>query len=78
MGRAVLMLDGIGRKIGDLTQYLAQVVFAFIVAFYFKWKLTVVLIAAFPVIAASGAFMINAVTAATVSLVTVNPVDAWQ
>ena len=61
-------LDGIGRKIGDLTQYVSQMVFAFIVAFYFKWKLTLVLITAFPIIGAAGAFMINAVTAATVSV----------
>lgn len=53
-----------GRKIGDLIQYVAQIIGSFVVAFYLCWKLTVVLIASFPLIAGAGAFMINAVTAA--------------
>lgn len=56
--------DGMCRKVGDLIQYVTQVVAAFIVAFYLNWKLTVVLIAAIPIIGAAGAFMITAITAA--------------
>lgn len=56
--------DGMGRKIGDLVQYLAQVVASLAVAFYLNWKITCVLLAAIPVIGCAGAFMINAVTAA--------------
>jgi len=53
--------DGLGRKVGDLVQYAAQVVGSFIVGFYLCWQLTVVLLASFPVIATCGAFMINAI-----------------
>jgi ATP-binding cassette, subfamily B (MDR/TAP), member 1 len=56
--------DGMGRKVGDLVQYLTQVVAALAVAFYLNWKLTCVLLAAMPCIGAAGAFMIQAVTAA--------------
>ena len=37
---------------------------SFVVGLYLCWKLTVVLLAAFPLIAGAGAFMINAITAA--------------
>lgn len=56
--------DGLGRKFADLLQYFTQLVASYAVGFYLSWKLTVVLIASFPVIAGAGAFMINAVTAA--------------
>ena len=58
---------GLGRKFADLIQYFTQLVASYAVGFYLSWKLTVVLIASFPVIAGAGAFMINAVTAAQVS-----------
>lgn len=48
------MQDGLGRKIGDLVQYTTQFVFAFVIAFYYNWKLTLVLLSAFPFIALSG------------------------
>jgi ATP-binding cassette subfamily B (MDR/TAP) protein 1 len=57
--------DGIGKKMGDLTQYVSQVIFAFIIAFYYNWKLTLVLLSTLPLIAGAGAFMINAITNAT-------------
>eukprot|EP01035_Chromulina_nebulosa_P018834 gene18834-24615_t len=56
--------DGIGRKVGDLTQYIAQFIGSFVVGLYLCWKLTVVLLASFPLIGGAGAFMIAAVTAA--------------
>jgi ATP-binding cassette subfamily B (MDR/TAP) protein 1 len=46
--------DGLGRKVGDSIQYIAQIVGSFAVAFYLSWRLTVVLIAAFPLIAGAG------------------------
>ena len=56
--------DGLGRKAADLIQYFTPLVASYAVGFYLSWKLTVVLIASFPIIAGAGAFMINAVTAA--------------
>lgn len=46
--------DGLGRKVGDLTQYIAQFIGSFVVAFYLSWKLTVVLIASIPAIGIAG------------------------
>ncbi len=46
--------DGMGRKVGDLVQYITQIVASYGVAFYLCWQLTIVLIAAFPLIAAAG------------------------
>ena len=60
-------IAGLGRKFADLIQYFTQLVASYAVGFYLSWKLTVVLIASFPVIAGAGAFMINAVTAAQVT-----------
>ena len=56
--------DGLGRKVGDFIKYGAEVVGAFVVAFYLCWRLAAVLIAAIPAIGLAGAFMINAVTSA--------------
>lgn len=56
--------DGISRKVSDLIQYGAQFIGSFIVGFYLNWKLTVVLLSAFPLIAGAGNFMITAMTAA--------------
>lgn len=53
-----------GRKIGDMIQYISQIIGSFIVGFYLCWKLTVVLLASFPIIAVAGAFMISATSAA--------------
>ncbi len=57
-----------GRKTGDLIQYVTQSVAAMIVSFTLSWKLTLVLLAAMPMIAAAGKFMIDAVTETTVSV----------
>eukprot|EP01033_Poteriospumella_lacustris_P014692 gene14693-10505_t len=56
--------DGTGRKVGDLIQYVTQFVAALGVAFYLNWKLSLVLLAAIPIIGAAGAFMIMAITSA--------------
>ena len=56
--------DGITRRAGDIVQYTTQFMFSFAAAFYLQWKLTVVLLAAFPTIAISGTLLIRAVTAA--------------
>jgi ABC-type bacteriocin/lantibiotic exporter with double-glycine peptidase domain len=56
--------DGIGRKLGDMLQYIGQFVGAFVVGFYLSWRLTVVLLASFPLIAGAGAFMISAISQA--------------
>lgn len=57
--------DGLGRKVGDLIQYIAQFIAAFLVGFYLCWQLTLVLLCAIPLIGSAGAFMIVAITAAT-------------
>eukprot|EP00981_Chlorochromonas_danica_P008136 scaffold2028_cov181-Ochromonas_danica.AAC.14 len=57
--------DGTGRKIGDMIQYITQVIASFVVAFYLCWQLTVVLLAAIPCLGFSGAYMIQAINAAT-------------
>jgi ATP-binding cassette subfamily B (MDR/TAP) protein 1 len=57
--------DGLGRKVGDLFQYIAQVVGSIAIAFYLNWKLSLVLLTTLPLIAGCGAFMINAITSAT-------------
>lgn len=56
--------DGIGRKVGDLLQYISQFIGAFIVGFYLCAKLTAVLLASLPLIGGAGYFMITAITAA--------------
>ena len=56
--------DGLGRKTADLFQYIVQFIASFIVGLYLCWKLTLVLLTAFPLIAGAGAFVINAITAA--------------
>ena len=48
--------DGLGRKVGDSIQYIAQIIGSFAVAFYLSWRLTAVLIAAFPIIAGAGTY----------------------
>ena len=56
--------DGITRRVGDICQYITQFLFAFGAALYLSWKLTVVLLAAFPLIAVAGTLMIKAVASA--------------
>jgi len=46
--------DGSGRKIGDTLQYLTQVIGSYVLAFYLNWKLTLVMLASFPLIAGTG------------------------
>lgn len=46
--------DGMGRKIGDLIQYITQFIASMVVAFYLSWQLTVVLLAAIPLIGLAG------------------------
>ena len=48
--------DGSGRKIGDALQYLAQIIGSYTLAFYLNWRLTLVMLASFPVIAGAGRF----------------------
>jgi ATP-binding cassette, subfamily B (MDR/TAP), member 1 len=56
--------DGTTRKVGDMFQYVGQFLASFVVGFYLCWELTLVLLAAFPLIGGAGAFMINAITSA--------------
>lgn len=56
--------DGLGKKVGDLTQFTFQLIGSFVAAFYLCWELTVVLLAAIPVIGMAGGFMIFAITEA--------------
>jgi ABC-type multidrug transport system fused ATPase/permease subunit len=56
--------DGLTRKLSDLVQYVLQFMVAFATALYLCWQLAVVLLASFPLIAISGYFMIQAVSAA--------------
>jgi ATP-binding cassette subfamily B (MDR/TAP) protein 1 len=46
--------DGLGRKVGDLIQYSTQVVASLVIGFYLCWKLTLVLLCTFPVLAVTG------------------------
>jgi len=57
--------DGIGRKCGDMVQYVVQFFASFVVALYLSWKLTLVLLVTIPAVGAAGYFMIYAVTEAT-------------
>ena len=56
--------DGMGRKVGDMMQYLFQVMGSLAVGFWLQWQLTLVLMCAIPLIAIAGAFMIGAITEA--------------
>ena len=56
--------DGLGRKAGDMIQFTTQIICSFIVGLYLSWELTLVLLAAFPLIGFAGYFMITAATAA--------------
>ena len=56
--------DGLTRKVGDLFQFFGQFIASFGVAIYLCWSLTLVLLAAFPLIGGAGAFMIKSITAA--------------
>lgn len=51
--------DGTGRKVGDLIQNFTQFVAAMGVAFYLNWKLSLVLLAAIPIIGAAGKIIPN-------------------
>ncbi len=51
--------DGTGRKMGDLIQYITQFVAAMGVAFYLNWKLSLVLLAAIPIIGLAGNFILS-------------------
>lgn len=54
--------EGVTRKVGDLIQHTFQFLIGFVAAFYLCWKLAIVIIAAFPLVAAAGTFMIRAVS----------------
>jgi ATP-binding cassette subfamily B (MDR/TAP) protein 1 len=54
--------DGLGRKSGDLIQYISQFISSLVVGIYLCWELTVVLLCSFPLIAFAGFYMITAVT----------------
>ncbi len=46
--------DGSGRKIGDSLQYVTQIIGSYTLAFYLNWRLTLVMLACFPLLAGSG------------------------
>jgi ABC-type multidrug transport system fused ATPase/permease subunit len=68
--------DGMGRKVGDSIQYITQIIGSFAVAFYLSWRLTVVLIAAFPIIAGAGAYR-NVFSAFSFMPCTVPPISFY-
>lgn len=41
--------DGMGRRLGEIFQYGFQVITAYLVGFYFSWKLTLVVSCAVPI-----------------------------
>lgn len=49
--------DGLGRKNGDIIEYLAQFVGGFVIAFMQSWRLTLVLMAAIPAVIVAAAVM---------------------
>lgn len=51
--------DGTGRKVGDLIQYITQFVAAMGVAFYLNWRLSLVLLAAIPLIGLAGTSLLT-------------------
>jgi ATP-binding cassette, subfamily B (MDR/TAP), member 1 len=52
-----LIQAGIGDKVGSAVQYLSMFVTGFIIAFVFSWKLTLVIVSFFPLLAGSGAII---------------------
>jgi hypothetical protein len=46
--------DGMGKKMGEMIQNLTQFFLSYAAAFYLNWRLTLVLLAAFPLIGGSG------------------------
>ena len=56
--------DGMGNKVGDLIMAAMQFICGLGASFYLCWELTVVLLAAFPLIAGAGIVMVKAFTAA--------------
>eukprot|EP00981_Chlorochromonas_danica_P015549 scaffold13154_cov163-Ochromonas_danica.AAC.2 len=56
--------DGMTRKVGDFIQYAAQILSCVIVAFYYNWKITLVLLATVPFMGFAGNYMISAITEA--------------
>ena len=53
----LLIQEGISEKVGLTLQYVVTFVAGFVIAFIKNWELTLVLCAAFPLIAVSGAIM---------------------
>ena len=49
---------------GELTQFVAQIVSCIVVAFYFEWRLTLLLLGTMPIMGVAGAFMISAINTA--------------
>lgn len=49
--------EGLGKRIGDAIQFLAQFVGLYVVGFFFCWKLSLVIMAGFPVILGSVTFL---------------------
>jgi ABC-type multidrug transport system fused ATPase/permease subunit len=52
-----LIQAGIGDKVGSAVQYLSMFVTGFVIAFVFSWKLTLVILSFFPLLAGSGAII---------------------
>jgi ATP-binding cassette subfamily B (MDR/TAP) protein 1 len=57
--------DGLGRKFGDLSQFLSQIISAYAIAFYLNYKLAAVLLASLPIISCAGYFLIRATASAS-------------
>ncbi|KDO28007.1 hypothetical protein SPRG_07286, partial [Saprolegnia parasitica CBS 223.65] len=61
----LIIQEGMGRKVGDGINFTTMALSGFIIAFCYGWELALVLFAFTPLIAASGYFMIKAISSAT-------------
>ncbi|CAG8746727.1 13545_t:CDS:10, partial [Gigaspora rosea] len=64
-GDISLFQEGISEKVGQILQYAATFCGGFIIGFIKGWKLTLVLCAVFPLMAAAGGFMASALSKGT-------------
>eukprot|EP00123_Amoebidium_parasiticum_P013463 comp21970_c0_seq1/m.31708 comp21970_c0_seq1/g.31708 ORF comp21970_c0_seq1/g.31708 comp21970_c0_seq1/m.31708 type:complete len:1325 (-) comp21970_c0_seq1:487-4461(-) len=56
-GDVIKVEDGIGDKVGNCLQYMAMFIAGFSIGFSYGWKLTLVILAAVPLLAICGAFL---------------------
>mmetsp|Transcript_40391 Transcript_40391/g.52018 ORF Transcript_40391/g.52018 Transcript_40391/m.52018 type:complete len:1231 (+) Transcript_40391:347-4039(+) len=59
--------EGIGRQVGDGLQFFTQCVGGCIVGFFFSWKISLVIMAGFPVIVAAAAYLQDVIKQKSVS-----------